>query len=477
MRRFPSRSESDAGVHASRKVQKSFLTRVVFPLFAWGLAFHSLVMAALFGWFGLPEGVVRVIAAWKDIGLLLLLFIVFIRAISGRGPGVQVTWTDFWIGGLVIVATMYFAGENLWLRANLPISAELLGLRQAVFFMLVYFVGRAMPDLADDDGTMQKIFFLVLVTCVLGILERFLLPPEGLVALGVAAYFQDFLGASAITVGNEYGLPTNYWASLGGHQVRRAGSIYLGGQGFAVPFLLFFPMITAWVFSRAKRSAWQIIGYSVICIALLLTLTRMTIMVAMLQLLLFILLRRRPEWAVAGLALATMLFLSAMVLVPGFPIFVLHTLSGQESSTAGHLTDWSNGILAFLGQPWGFGLGTADLVAIRSGLEHITGDNLYLTYAVEMGVAGVGLLILALGSIMGHAMNLLRNGTTEAERRMGTALWLAAIGLAINGMTAVVFNSITLGWLFFWLAGAVVTRSQQARASESPLPELRLATT
>jgi O-antigen ligase len=458
-------------------MRPSYLTRVAFPLFAWGLAFHSLAMATLFGWFGLPEGVVRAIAAWKDIGLVALLLIVFIRSISSRGPRVQIAWTDFWIGGLVLVATMYFAGENLWLRANLPIFAELLGWRQAAFFMLVYFVGRAMPDLADDDGTMRKIFLLVLFTCVAGILERFLLPPEGLVALGVAAYFQDFLGASAITVGNEYGLPTNYWASVGGHQIRRAGSIYLGGQGFAIPFLLFFPMITAWVFSRPRRSKRQIIGYSIVCFALLLTLTRMTIIVAMLQLLLFILLRRRPEWTVAGLALATMLFIAAMALLPGFPMFVMYTLSGQESSTAGHLTDWSNGVLAFFQQPWGFGLGTSDLVAARSGLAHITGDNLYLTYAVEMGVAGVVLLVLSLGSIMGHSLNLLRNGDTEAKRRMGTALWLAAIGLAINGMTAVVFNSITLGWLFFWLAGAVVTQSQRAAVAEPAIPELRLAPT
>ncbi|MDQ6873022.1 MAG: O-antigen ligase family protein [Gemmatimonadota bacterium] len=456
-------------------MRPSYLTRIVFPLFAWGLAFHSLAMAVLFGWFALPVGVVRVIAAWKDIGLLVLLLIVFTRAITGRGPRVQIAWTDFWIGALVVLAMMYFAGENLWLRTNLPISAELLGLRQAVFFMLVYFVGRAMPDLADDDRTMRRIFTLVLFTCVAGILERFLLPPEGLVALGVAAYFQDFLGATAITVGNEYGLPTNYWASVGGHQIRRAGSIYLGGQGFAIPFLLFFPMLTAWVFSRQKRSKWQVVGYSIVCLALLLTLTRMTIIVAMLQLLLFILLRRRPEWAVAGLALVAMVFLSAMVLLPGFPTFVLNTLSGQESSTAGHLTDWQNGMLSFLQQPWGFGLGTADLVAARSGLEHITGDNLYLTYAVEMGLAGVVLLALSLGSIMGHSLNLLRNADTEAKRRMGTTLWLAAIGLSINGMTAVVFNSITLGWLFFWLAGAVVTQSQRARSSEPAIPELRLA--
>ena len=57
---------------------------------------------------------------------------------------------------------------------------------------------------------------------------------------------------------------------------------------------------------------------------------------------------------------------------------------------------------------------------------------------------------------------------------MGAVVWLAAIGLAINGMTAVVFNAITLGWLFFWLAGSIVTLSQRAPAAEPVLSELRL---
>ena len=298
-------------VPESLELRRSFLTRVVFPCVAWGLAFHSLVLAALFGWLGLSQEVVRAIAAWKDVALILLLLTVFIRAISGRGARVSLTWTDLWVGGMLVVGFIYLAGENLWLRANLPIVAELLGIRQSVLFFLIYFVGRATPQLADDDKTIRTIFTLVIVTSVLGILERFLVPPEGLVALGVASYFQDFLGAFAMTAGNEYGLPTNYWAYIGGRAVRRAGSVYLNGQGFAVPFLLFFPMVTSWVFARVKRSGWMILGYAVICAALLLTLTRMTIMVAILQLLLFVLLRRRPEWAVAGLMAAGAFFVAA----------------------------------------------------------------------------------------------------------------------------------------------------------------------
>jgi O-antigen ligase len=430
------------------------------------------VIAVLFGPLRLPEGLVREIAAWKEVALLLLLLVVFVRAISGRGPSVSLVWTDFWIGGLFVLALVYLVAGTLLLR-EVPLSTQLLGLRQTVFFMLLYFVGRATPDLVDDS-TMKKIFVLVIVTCVLGILERFLIPPIGLVALGVASYFNDFLGATSMTVGNDFGLPTNYWAVLGGHQVRRMGSVYLSGQGFAVPFILFFPLITAWVFWRPRRSLWQILAYVLICTALLLTITRMTIVVALLQALLFILMRRKPEWAVAGLSLAAMLFLAALVLVPGFPIYVLHTLSGQEASTAGHLSDWSNGALSFIQQPWGFGLGTADATAARTGLVHITGDNLYLTYAIQMGLVGFLLLVLALGSIIGHAINLFHRAQTETHERMGVAIWLATIGLMINGMTAVVFSSLTFGWLFFWLAGAVVTMSQRVTPATFPARALEL---
>jgi len=445
-------------------LQRSALARIGFPVFAWGLAFHSLVIAALFGWFGLPQGVVRAIAGWKDLGLLLLLLVVVIRSLTGRGAAVSLAWTDLWVGGLFALATVYLAGENLWLRANVPLFAELLGIRRATLFMLIYFVGRAMPELADDDGVLRSLYLLVIVTCIIGVLERFLVPPEALVALGVAAYFQDFLGASAMTVGNEFGLPTNYWVGIGGRLVRRAGSIYLGGQGFAIPFLLFFPLVTVLVLSRRNRSNWLLVGYALICFALGLTLTRMTIIVAVIQLVLFVVMRRRPEWAVAGLAIGVTLFFGAMVGVPGFPTFVLNTLAGNEASTAGHVSDWTNGAAAFFERPWGSGLGTSDLTAERAGLKHITGDNLYLTYAVEMGFFGVSLLILVLGSIMGHAFHLVRNGATECQKRMGTTLWLASLGIMINGLTAVVFNSITLGWLFFWLAGAVVTNSQRVRS-------------
>lgn len=447
----------------------TILSRFAFPLLAWGLVFHSLIIAALFGWYGLPEQTVRAIAAWKEAALILLVMLVIVRAATGHGPPITITLPDLFVGGLMATAILFLLAENLWLRYNLPRAAELLGVRDAIYFMLLYFVGRAMPELASSDRTMRILFVLLLVTCVIGVVERFFVSPEVLVALGVASYFQDFLDVSAFTAGNPYGLPMSYWTMIGGQFVRRAGSVYLNGQGFAVPFLLLFPVATVWTFMRPKVSRLTVVAYGIIVLGLILTLTRMTICIALIQLVLFVSLTRRPIWAVAGLGVASAALLIAFVTIRGFPMFVWHTLTWQESSAASHAEDWGQGLTALAERPWGSGLGTADQTAVRAGLEPLTGDNLYLKYGVELGLLGIVLLVLILVTLGSFAARLFRHGSTQAQQRMGLTLWLATVGIAINGITAVIFNSITVGWLFFWLAGSAVTVADRlAVTSRSP---------
>lgn len=429
-------------------------------MFAWGLAFHSLIIASLYGLFRLPEGFVRQMAAWKEVLLAVLLVVVVYRVIAGKSEKTEVTWTDFWILALFLTAICYLLTANPFFNAELPINAQFMGVRDAVYFMLIYFVGRSTPEIVESESGARRLFYLVVATCVIGIVERMVVSPEMLVALGVAAYFQDFLGVSAFTQGNEYGLPLNYWTFIAGRPFRRAGSVYLSGQGFAVPFLLFFPLATSYVFWRVKRIPLQVFAYMLVCTALLMTLTRMTILIALIQLVLFVLLMKRPEWAVAGVSMLGLVFVAAFILIPGFPTFVWQTLSWQEGSSVSHMNDWLRGASAFFERPWGWGLGTADQTAVRAGLKHIAGDNLFLKYGIEMGVAGLTLLVLVLYSIGKTGFTLFQYAVDDSRRRMGIVIWLTSIGIAINGITAVVFNSITLGWLFFWIAGAGVTASQ-----------------
>ncbi|HUR91706.1 MAG TPA: O-antigen ligase family protein [Gemmatimonadaceae bacterium] len=432
-----------------------------FTYLAWGLAFHSLTMAVLYGLMGLPADAVRAVAGWKELFALLLVTVIVARAASGRGPRAPFDWPDLAVGGLIATALCYAFGQRVLLFAWLPKGAELLGFRDAVFFLLLYFIGRGTPELARDDRVLRRLVYLIVFASAVSVIERIFVTPDMLALLGIASYFQEFLGVAEMTAGNEFGLPQSYWAVLGGVPFRRAGSIFLSGQGFAVPFLLFFPVALVWTFMRDRIRWWHVGALALASIGLLLTVTRMTTIVVLIQLLLFVVLVRKPEWTVVGIAAAAAMFVLALIVIPKFPTFVWETLSWQEGSSKSHMSGWTQGAFAFAERPWGWGLGTADHTAVRLGILPLTGDNLYLKYAVELGIAGVVALVGVLATIGSSANKLYRGAATLAERRMGMVMMLTMIGIAINGITGVVFNSVPMTWLAFWLAGATVTAAQQ----------------
>jgi hypothetical protein len=362
------------------------------------------------------------------------------------------------------VAVVFLLTENFWFQAKIPLGAELYGFRDSVFFMLLYFVGRATPEIAGDWKLLKRLYLVLLVTCVLAIIERVFVSPDTLVLLGVASYIQDFLGEAAFTVGNDFGLPENYWSLIGGRPFRRVGSVYLSSQGFAVPFLLMLPAATAFVFTRKGSSRrWALAGYALMWVALFLTVTRMTIVVCIIQTLLYAFLQRKPMAAVwSGIGLTTVV-VTAIAIVPGMLGFVWQTLSWQSGSSQTHLADWSRGLVAIGTRPWGAGLGTSSAIATRFNLKPLTEDNQFLKYGVEMGIAGLVLHFTILVGVLVAGWRTFKEATTEATRFFGVVVALATIGIMLNAATSVVFNSMILSYLYFWLAGTAVTVSQDLR--------------
>jgi hypothetical protein len=453
--------------------RKTFFNRVALPAFSWGLPFHSLMVAALFGGLGLSATTARGLAAWKEIAVIGLVILVMMRAAIGRGPKVSISWIDLAVASLLTIAGAFFIGGRVLLQIELPAGAELYGLRDISFFLLLYFVGRASPEIADDPNTMRRLYIILVLTCAIAIVERIFVTPDMLVLLGVASYFQDFLNVSAFTVGNDYGLPMNYWSRIGGVEVQRAGSIYLSSQGFAVPFLILLPVATAWVFGKKRITTSMKIEYGIIWLGLLLSITRMTIIVCAIQLVLVILMLRKPEWAVAGLVVGSVALIVSMFFVPGLPGFVWDTLTWQTGSSTSHIKDWSKGFTAFFEHPWGAGLGTTDQSAVRFGIEPLTADNGYFKYAVELGIQGLIALLLIFAGILVTSFKVARYASTHNRRLMGTIVFFTTIGVMLNATTGVVFNALVLSYLYFWFAGAIVTVAQRefgaARAEEREL--------
>jgi hypothetical protein len=423
--------------------------------FVWLLPFHIVVMALLFGGLGVPGPVVRVLAAWKEALIAVLVAATALRLVLGRGERTPIQWLDLAIFGLGLVALLYLVGADFWFGWELPIGARLYGLRDAVYFSLLYFVGRATPEVVRKETILKALFAVGVITSGVAVLERLLVTPQTLVLLGAAEYFQDFLGVRMFTEGNPYGLPINYWVMIGSRLVQRAGSTYLSSQGFAIPFLVIVPAATVWLVDKQRSTAAKL-GYAVLWLGLLLSITRMTIVACLLQALTIAALRRRWDLVTtAGTAVAAA-FGAGLVLVPGFATFVWETLTWQSASSATHSADWIEGVGNAVRYPFGAGLGVADQTAVRFGLDPLAGDNQYLKYAVEMGILGVGLHLATMGGAVVAGIRGARSGQ-GVTADYGIVVAATALGILFNAITAVIFNSMMLTYVFFWLLGSLVT--------------------
>lgn len=441
--------------------RQSLVARTL-PFITWGLTFHILAIAVLFGLFRLPENTVRSIAAWKEIFAVIVVVATIVRVASGAGPRTGVLPTDLLAGGWITLALLFAITENTVWRNNVPPLAALFGLRDAAFFVLFYFVGRGTPEVGNDTRVLKRAFVLLGIVSAIAVLEQFLVTPQMLVAMGVASYVNNFLGTPMATANNIYGLPDNYWSLMGGHLVRRSGSVFLSSQGFATPFLVLLPAATMWLWGRAKSpTRLQRVVYGIIWLGLILSFTRSVILICALQLIITLIYFRRPTGAAlaAGVCLAALL--TVMALSPTIANFVFETITWQSASSTSHMKDWTNGVIAFFQQPWGWGLGTTDQAAERAGLAPITADNMFLKYAVEMGALGLAIVLASLVAFASAGVRLMKSARTDAQRAMGATVALATLGIAADGMTAVVFNNPIVAYLFFWFAGVAVTLAYQ----------------
>lgn len=431
-------------------------------LLLWILPFHAVAIAFFFGVLRTGMQATMIMASWKEGVAVVLVAAVVFRSILSRGPGVTIAAADLAITGLVALAVLFALVENPFFGDEIPAKVALFGFRSSVFFMVLYYVGRGVPEIGERSTYIKHLFRVAVLVALIGIIERIFVTPQMLIALGAAAYVNDFLGMTASTAGNDFGLPSNYWSMLGRVPVRRAGSVFLGGQAFALPFLLFVPAATSWVFDASKRPRlWSVIGYVVVWAGLLVTITRMTIIVCTLQVIVYFLIVRRPSRIVGTVLTAMAIFLAAMAVVPGLAAFVWATLTFQTASSYSHVSDWRRGLVAFFEMPWGHGLGSSDQVAARFGRTAITADNMFLGYAVDLGALGLLGYLAVIFTIGFLSWRLFKTSPNREIRIVASTVFLTNLGIALNGTSSSPFNSVFLAYNFFLLAGAAVSAYQR----------------
>src|SRR5690242_15936784 len=108
---------------------RTFFTRIALPVFSWGLPFHSLLVAMLFGGLGLSAASVRALAAWKEAAVIGMVLLVMLRAVTGRGQKTSVSWLDIAVTSLLAIAGFFLIAGRSVLQIELPKGTELYGIR------------------------------------------------------------------------------------------------------------------------------------------------------------------------------------------------------------------------------------------------------------------------------------------------------------------------------------------------------------
>jgi hypothetical protein len=381
------------------------MTRVrpVWALYALivGLALHNFVMSQLWR-AGVRGSALTVVAAWKDVLLLLALaFVIWTR----RGLPFKAAPAD-WLGlafGTVVV--LYGLLPQSWLGGGASHKGVLYAARHDLLPVGAYFLGRGL-DLTDRDRS--RVCSVVLATAAFvaafGLVDVYAVP---------LSWWRNSAGWFQHQLGLDYGaglshLPQNFVYNAGNGVVfRRLTSTFL--SPLATAYLL-----TVALFFVPLRRRWGIPLALLLFAGVLWSHTRAA-MVAFVAGLLVIALARRAWRPVVLGALA---ILVSVAFVKGYDHFAPRThftraelgvqianahasprvshdaTAANEASTSEHLASLRDGTRTVVKHPWGYGLGNAGVTAERTNVAVKAGESTYTELGVETGLLGA-LLFLA----------------------------------------------------------------------------------
>jgi hypothetical protein len=427
-----------------------------------------------------PNALLRVVQAWKEALVLVLLVMVvrlaLLRWRSGSLPRLQLV--DWLVGLFTLVAVFYAVAPHWLLHPSVSLTQAVLGLRTMLMIPLLYLFGRVFwpqdrRDLAWGAGLVVGSASLV---GLFGLVELWFVPTATWLDWGVNR-FSAWLG---YTYHGPLGLPENFFQSTAeGLLLRRMVSTYVSPLGIAYTALLALPLAAAVLASRWKPSwAWAAARWAALALlisSIVFSLTRLAIALTFFELLaIFILLRRRFV-ALAAVGAAVL----ALFVVVGYPdVGPLldgnlqtvrtghhHLTTAKDPSLAEHSSALRSDFEYVLAHPLGTGVGSS---VHRFGPNTGTGESAIFDMFGDLGVAG-GILYLAI-----YLAIILKAARAWVQLR-GDRLWAALPlvtfvgGLALLPITlsSSIWSGFAVTFLFWWAAGASVTLASPNEAQPS----------
>ena len=404
------------------------LRRPVWALYALvvGLALHNLVISLLWR-AGVRGGALTLVAAWKDVLLLVALVLVLPRL---RRPPTLVDWLALVFGAFVVV---YGVLPQSWLGGGATHKGVLYAARHDLLPVGAYFLGRGLELTERERAVLCRLVLVVAAfVAAFGLVDVYAIPLSWWRPAGGWFFHQlglDYFGLSH--------LPENFVYNAGGGVVfRRLTSTFLS------PLAASYLLVVALFFVPLRRR-WGPPLALLLLAALLWTHTRSALIALVFGLLVLAVVRRslRPVVFAVVVAVIGFVFVKSYDDIGPRTHFThaellqqernarRHTgvsndpTAANEASTHEHISALRAGVRTVVHHPWGFGLGNAGVTASRTHVKVEAGESTYTELGVELGV---------LGALVFVAWSLSLARVTLARRPWLGAAFVALLFLALQ---------------------------------------------
>ncbi|MEA2634873.1 MAG: hypothetical protein QOH92_1640 [Chloroflexota bacterium] len=445
-----------------------------------GMAFHNFGLMVLLA-LGTPTPLVRVVQAWKE-GLILVLLVIVARLALARWrsrtlPRLHVI--DWLVLIFAAVAILYAVVPHYLLHSSLSLSQAVIGLRTMLLIPVLYLFGRVFTpedrrDLAWGAGLVVGSAGVV---GLFGLVELWLVPTATWLSWGVNQ-FSAWLG---YTYHGPKGLPENFFQSTAeGFLLRRMVSTYISPLGIAYTGLLVLPVAVAVLASRWSPSrlwaAARWAAFALLISSIVFSLTRLAIGLALFELVaLFILLRRR-FLAVATVAAAALALFIVLAYPDVGPLLTgnlqavrtgHHHLTGvADPSLSEHSSALRTDFEYVLAHPLGTGVGSS---VHRFGPNTGTGESAIFDMFGDIGIVGGAVyLVIYLGLILAAARAQLSHRADQLWAALPLVAFIGGLALLPITLTSSIWSDFAVTFLFWWAAGASLTLATTNRAQSKP---------
>lgn len=452
---------------------------VAFTLFVVGLALHNAAMAALYA-AGVRGGVLTAITAWKEILLAVALARVGVDAARDRRLPFRVHAVDVLALAFALLVAAYALVPQSALGGEAGHRAVALALRHDVVPVGAYVLGRSVVVGRDDLRRLAwALLGVAAAVATVGLVDVYAVSIGWWRTSAVVDYFHRHLGydyhGTGVRLdehGAVYGLPENFIYNVGGDRpfLRRLVSTFL--SPLASGYLFVVALLVA---SAALRRRGAAIALAAVAFAgLLWTFSRSSLAALAAGLVVLALVRRRPVWLGAAVAVAGVAIAWAHVfpsigptgtwtkvdlayqhrIAKGGPTGSFTAVSGNEPSLHSHWESLKDGVRTMVRHPEGYGLGNVGQTASRTGTPLKAGESNYTELGVELGVAGA-LLWVAWNLALLHG--LVRRGRDDP--------WAAGLAAAFAAVLVLAVQTDVIGdpWVAYcmWgLGGTLLLRTR-----------------